>query len=153
MMRRPETDLLTVYPMGLWKSIPSGYNLTGLIVRWYMRKILWLLAVAAGSAVADPDVRPFATEMPEHPSWQLEWDNSTPQQRQALDQFYQSLQQLQGGEQMVRRMEREEHLEKLRDMTPEQRQQQFRDFVHTPGMQPNLPPPPPPPPGIAPPVR
>lgn len=114
-----------------------------------MRKILWLLVAVAGSAVAEPDVRPSAAETPAHPSWQLEWDNSTPQQRQALDQFYQSLQQLQGGEQMIRRNEREEHLERLRGMTPEQRQQQFIDFVQTPGQVP----PPPPPPGLIPPPR
>lgn len=123
-----------------------------------MRALIWLFSVFAVSAMAEPDARPPVVE-PVHPSWQLEWNNARPEQRQALDQFYQSLQRLEGGEQMTRRMEREQNLERLREMTPEQRQQQFMDFVHTEPMPPppggvplppppaQLPPPPPPLPG------
>ncbi|WP_430461262.1 hypothetical protein ACQUQU_00330 [Thalassolituus sp. LLYu03] len=127
-----------------------------------MRHFFWLVSLFAASAFAEPDVRPDIMD-PVHPSWQLEWDNARPEQRQALDQFYQALQNLQGGEQVVRKLEREEHLERLRDMTPEQRRQQFMDFVHQnpppsgmqppPGMQPPAGGVMPPPPGVMPPMR
>jgi hypothetical protein len=65
----------------------------------------------------------------QHPGLQLEWNNSRPEQRQALDNFYRSLQSLQVQEQAMQRMERQQRIEQLRGMSPEQRQQQFLNFV------------------------
>lgn len=59
----------------------------------------------------------------------LEWNNSRPEQRQALDNFYRSLQQQQLQDSLNQRQIRLEHLEQLRGMTPEQRQQRIIDFV------------------------
>lgn len=57
-----------------------------------------------------------------------EWNNALPEQRQALDDFYQSLQTPQ-GKQSPQLNERLEHLEQLRGMSTEQRQELFRNFV------------------------
>lgn len=59
----------------------------------------------------------------------LEWSNTRPEQRQALDHFYRSLEQHQTQDQMAQRMQRQQHVEQLRGMTPEQRQQHFLNFV------------------------
>lgn len=59
----------------------------------------------------------------------LEWNNNRPEQRQALDNFYRSLQQQQMQDSLGQRELRLQRLEQLRDMTPEQRQQNFLDFV------------------------
>jgi len=72
---------------------------------------------------ADAPVRP-------DPALQaLEWINNRPEQRQALDNFYRSLQQQQMHDSLSQRELRLQRLEQLRDMTPEQRQQNFLDFV------------------------
>lgn len=65
------------------------------------------------------------------PSMAIEWNNVRPEQRQALDNFYNSIQQQQRlqPDAMNQREIRIQHVEQLRDMTPEQRQQQFMDFV------------------------
>ncbi|MCA6061211.1 DUF3106 domain-containing protein [Thalassolituus sp. ST750PaO-4] len=65
----------------------------------------------------------------QHPGLQLEWNNSRPEQRQALDNFYRSIQNMQVQEQAIQRMERQQRIEQLRGMSPEQRQQQFLNFV------------------------
>lgn len=70
-----------------------------------------------------------------HPGWQLEWNNQTPQQRQALDNFYRSLQRLQ-MQQSMERLQREQNIEQLRDMSPQQRHQRFQDFVQHRGIEP-----------------
>jgi|SRR5690554_377569 len=65
------------------------------------------------------------------PALSIEWNNVRPEQRQALDNFYHSIQQQQRLQPEVihQREIRLQHIEQLRDMTPEQRQQQFMDFV------------------------
>lgn len=59
----------------------------------------------------------------------IEWDNNSPEQRQALDNFYRSLEQQQLHNLVDQRVMRQQRLEQLRDMTPEQRQQQMIDFA------------------------
>ena len=65
------------------------------------------------------------------PALSIEWNNMRPEQRQALDNFYNSIQQQQRlqPEVLSQREVRIQHIEQLRDMSPEQRQQQFLDFV------------------------
>lgn len=65
------------------------------------------------------------------PAMSIEWNNLRPEQRQALDNFYHSIQQQQRlqPEITTQREIRMQHIEQLRDMTPEQRQQQFMEFV------------------------
>lgn len=65
------------------------------------------------------------------PALSIEWNNVRPEQRQALDNFYNSIQQQQRlqPEALSQREVRIQHIEQLRDMSPEQRQQQFLDFV------------------------
>lgn len=59
-----------------------------------------------------------------------EWNNTLPEQRRALDHFYQALQQAPTGAGRSDDVsERMQHLEQLRDMSSEQRQQLFRNFV------------------------
>lgn len=71
---------------------------------------------------------------PARPEISIEWDNSRPEQRQALDNFYRSLEQHQLNHpqfnyNLDQRMLRQERIEQLRDMTPMQRQQQILDFT------------------------
>ena len=90
-----------------------------------------LLCCCVWTVHAGPDVHILPAEpVPiQHPGLQLEWNNSRPEQRQALDNFYRSLQNLQVQEQAMQRMERQQRIEQLRGMSPEQRQQQFLNFV------------------------
>lgn len=60
---------------------------------------------------------------------QLEWSNHQPAQKQALDNFYRSLEQTQVQELSSQRLIREQQLQQLRGMSPQQRQQMFMDFV------------------------
>lgn len=59
---------------------------------------------------------------------QLEWSNSRPEQRQALDHFYRSLQSPQ-PDLSSQQLQRQQHIDQLRGMSPEQRQQQFLNFI------------------------
>jgi|OM-RGC.v1.027339669 hypothetical protein len=94
-----------------------------------------LLCCCVWTAHAAPDVHilpaePASVQPPvQHPGLQLEWNNSRPEQRQALDNFYRSIQNMQVQEQAIQRMERQQRIEQLRGMSPEQRQQQFLNFV------------------------
>lgn len=63
------------------------------------------------------------------PDMATEWNNALPEQRQALDNFYQSLQQTPQSAQSPQLSERLQHLEQLRGMSTEQRQELFRNFV------------------------
>jgi hypothetical protein len=63
------------------------------------------------------------------PDMSVEWSNSQPEQRQALDNFYQALQEMPPGAGSSDINERQRHLEQLRDMSTEQRQEMFRNFV------------------------
>ena len=57
------------------------------------------------------------------PDMSVEWSNSQPEQRQALDNFYQALQEMPPG------AGSSDINEQLRDMSTEQRQEMFRNFV------------------------
>lgn len=125
-----------------------------------MYRWLWLICLIPLAAQAEDDARPAESDVQSaksHPSLMLEWDNARPEQKQALEQFYRSLERPLPPESGRQRMEREQHFERLREMTPEQRQEQFRDFVQQPPPRPSImtPPPslmapPPPPPGMMP---
>lgn len=78
-----------------------------------------IMAIAQASMADQPVTQSFS----------VEWDNARPEQRQALDSFYNSLEQQQLQNSINQRMLRQEHLEQLRGMTPEQRQQQMLDFT------------------------
>lgn len=81
------------------------------------------LVVLSSVAMANPPVAGARPDM------QLEWNNTNPEQRQALDTFYQSLQNFSAQPEASQRTMRQQHLEQLRDMSSEQRQQMFRSFV------------------------
>lgn len=63
------------------------------------------------------------------PDQAMEWNNASPEQRKALDDFYQSLQKSPQSSKNPQLNERLQHLEQLRDMSTEQRQEMFRNFV------------------------
>jgi len=63
------------------------------------------------------------------PQMSIEWNNTLPEQRRALDSFYQSLPVNPGTTGAAQPTERLQHLEQLRGMSSEQRQQMFRNFV------------------------
>ena len=106
-----------------------------------LRFVFLLLLLNPGWSYADPAgisnadlIRQMQQHQPQnHPGWQLEWNNQAPQQRQALDNFYQSLQNLQ-MQQSMERLRREQNIEQLRDMSPQQRLQRFHDFVQDRGV-------------------
>ena len=74
------------------------------------------LAVSADPSVGVMSVTP-------NPS--INWSNAQPAQKQALDNFYQSLQNMQ----QVDQADRLQALEQLRGMTSEQRQQMLRNML------------------------
>jgi hypothetical protein len=57
---------------------------------------------------------------------QLEWDNQRPEQQRALNQFYQSVSQ---SGQKQPSVQREEQVQQLRSMNPQQRQQMFLNYI------------------------
>jgi len=61
------------------------------------------------------------------PQMNIEWNNTLPEQRRALDSFYQSLPPTGAG--FSQPDERIQQLQQLRGMSSEQRQQMFRNFV------------------------
>lgn len=103
-----------------------------------MRIFSLVLLLLAGVAVADPMPRVIETIPAQPPApVQLEWNNNRPEQREALDHFYRSLQaQQQQQDMMLQRLQRQQHVDQLRGMSPEQRQQQFLNFIQ---QQQNLP--------------
>lgn len=80
--------------------------------------------ITATSGLAEP-LLPAAEPAP---ATVMEWNNARPEQRQALDHFYRSLPSPSGQEQLLQRLQRQQTLDQLRGMTPEQRQQQFLNF-------------------------
>ena len=108
-----------------------------------LRLLVCLILVCAFPALAEPGgsraaeiMQQMHRQQPQnHPGWQLEWNNQAPQQRQALDNFYRSLQNLQ-MQQSMERLQREQNIEQLRDMSPQQRLQRFQDFVQHRGVEP-----------------
>ena len=82
---------------------------------------IMILVVGASLVRADPRLL--------SPAPSIEWDNSRPEQRQALDHFYQSLQQQQLTQGSPQQLLRQQNVEQLRSMTPEQRQQEILNYV------------------------
>lgn len=62
------------------------------------------------------------------PAQQLQWNNQAPEQRRALNEFYQNINRNSNlsNQQM---MERQQRVQQLRNMTPQQRQQQFLNYI------------------------
>jgi hypothetical protein len=61
---------------------------------------------------------------------QIEWNNQRPEQRRALDQFYQSVNQ--AGTQVGNPQpsaQRELQVQQMRTMSPQQRQQMFLNYI------------------------
>lgn len=79
-----------------------------------------MLFTGSAAAVADP--------APIRPNIGIEWDNSRPEQRQALDHFYRSLQQHQLDPSINQPSFRQERFEQLPEMAPMQRHPQMLDF-------------------------
>jgi hypothetical protein len=57
---------------------------------------------------------------------QLEWDNQRPEQQRALNQFYQSVRQ---ADQSQPTAQREQQVQQMRSMNPQQRQQMFLNYI------------------------
>lgn len=86
------------------------------------------ISVMFGVGLVQAEPRMPAPAAPSPSISGIEWDNARPEQRQALDHFYQSLQQqplVQGSQQLLR----QQNFEQLRAMTPEQRQQEILNYV------------------------
>lgn len=86
--------------------------------------ILLTIGINANVSHADPQIG--QNPMGESVLDSIEWNNVKPEQRQALDNYYQSLQQSNTANIQPDRMQ---NLEQLRNMSSEQRQQMFRNFV------------------------
>ncbi|MFC3680334.1 hypothetical protein [Bacterioplanoides pacificum] len=105
-----------------------------------MLRLFLLLCLLPVLAQADPSasrVIELRQQIPQpasgHPGIQLEWSNQAPQQRQALDNFYQNLQNLQ-LQQSMDRVQRQQRIEQLRGMSQQQRLQHFQNFVQDRGL-------------------
>lgn len=105
-----------------------------------MLRLFLLLCLLPILAQADPSasrVIELRQQIPQpasgHPGIQLEWSNQAPQQRQALDNFYQNLQNLQ-LQQSMDRVQRQQRIEQLRGMSQQQRLQHFQNFVQDRGL-------------------
>lgn len=92
-----------------------------------MAKIITALLVSLVSLLALGTQA--APDVPHTHRLGIEWDNARPEQRQALDHFYQSIQQQPLQNNLDQRLLRQERVEQLRGMTPEQRQQMMLDFT------------------------
>lgn len=84
---------------------------------------------ASASASADNALRPI-TDLSEfsqpHNEKTIEWSNQRPEQQRALNQFYQSINPAQAPKNAA---ERQHHVQELRNMTPQQRQQMFLNYI------------------------
>lgn len=89
---------------------------------------LTLLVSLLLSALALADVTPQLRDAAAL-NQNLEWSNSRPEQRQALDNFYRSLEQQRLQDSLSQRELRMQRFEQLQRMTPEQRQQQMLDHM------------------------
>ena len=58
----------------------------------------------------------------------IEWNNHRPEQRRALNQFYQSINQT-GQPQTQPSAQREQRVQQMRRMNPQQRQQMFLNYI------------------------
>lgn len=90
--------------------------------------IIMGIAVSA-SALADNALRPI-TDLSEFSQPQnektIQWSNQRPEQQRALNQFYQSINPTQAP---TNAAERQDHVQELRSMSPQQRQQMFLNYI------------------------
>lgn len=56
----------------------------------------------------------------------IEWNNQRPEQQRALNQFYRSINPTKNHQPSV---ERQQHVQELRSMSPQQRQQLFLNYI------------------------
>lgn len=81
------------------------------------------------SAQADNVLRPI-TDLSEFSgaksASKIEWNNQRPEQQRALNQFYQSINPSQNHQPSA---ERQQHVQELRRMSPQQRQQMFLNYI------------------------
>ena len=56
----------------------------------------------------------------------IEWNNQRPEQQRALNQFYRSISPSHNPQPSV---ERQQHVQELRSMSPQQRQQMFLNYI------------------------
>lgn len=84
---------------------------------------------ASASALADNALRPI-TDLSEFSQPQsektIQWSNQRPEQQRALNQFYQSINPTQAP---TNAAERQNHVQELRNMSPQQRQQMFLNYI------------------------
>ncbi|OUS40114.1 hypothetical protein A9R00_07670 [Oleispira antarctica] len=57
---------------------------------------------------------------------QIEWNNQRPEQQRALNQFYQSISQADNNPSSA---QREQQVQQMRSMNPQQRQQMFLNYI------------------------
>lgn len=80
-------------------------------------------------AVADNVLRPI-TDLSEFSraksANKIEWNNQRPEQKRALNQFYRSMNQPISSRPSV---ERQQHAQEVRSMSPKQRQQLFLNYI------------------------
>ena len=57
---------------------------------------------------------------------QIEWNNQRPEQQRALNQFYQSVSQADNSQPSA---QREQQVQQMRSMNPQQRQQMFLNYI------------------------
>jgi len=60
---------------------------------------------------------------------QIQWSNQRPEQQRALNQFYKSIDQPAGAAKPQTSFQRQQHIQQLRGMTPQQRQQLFLNYI------------------------
>lgn len=96
-----------------------------------MRNLMGLVVIfcSALPAVADTVLMP-ATDLSEFSGAQsaakIKWNNQQPEQQRALNKFYNSMTPSASSSPSV---ERQQHAQELRSMSPQQRQQLFLNYI------------------------
>jgi len=98
-----------------------------------MRTLLIISAsmIFAAASQAEQPIKPITdlSEFAQPGRSQIQWSNQRPEQQQALQQFYQSMGQTPGGNKAAPSFQRQQHIQQLRGMTPQQRQQLFLNYI------------------------
>lgn len=97
-----------------------------------MRTLLIISAsmIFAAASQAEQRIKPITdlSEFAQPGRSQIQWSNQRPEQQKALHQFYQSMGQTNGGKAQPS-FQRQQHIQQLRGMTPQQRQQLFLNYI------------------------